>query len=155
MRMTFRLIIVGGLIVFFAVVAVVVFVPKIVWNPPQTVVAQEYGDLEAQGRKLFYSNGCNYCHTQYVRLEDTAMGAVSEGGNYAFDNPMILGSERTGPDLSYVGRKRGEAWEIAHLKDPRAFSPNSIMPKFDFLAGDSRPSPPTSSPSATVWLRAG
>jgi mono/diheme cytochrome c family protein len=136
MRMTFRLIIIGGLIVFFAVVAVVVFIPKIVWNPPQTVIAQQYGDQEAQGRKLFYSNGCNYCHTQYVRLEDTAMGAVSEGGNYAFDNPMILGSERTGPDLSYVGRKRGEAWEIAHLKDPRAFSPNSIMPKFDFLTND-------------------
>jgi mono/diheme cytochrome c family protein len=133
MRMTYRLIIIGGLIVFFAVVAVVVFIPAVVWNPSQTVVAQQYGDQEAQGRKLFYSNGCNYCHTQYVRLEDTAMGAVSEGGNYVFDNPMILGSERTGPDLSYVGRKRGEAWEIAHLKDPRAFSPNSIMPKFDFL----------------------
>ncbi len=119
MRMTFRLIIIGGLIVFFAVVSVVVFVPKIVWNPPQTLNAQEYAGLEVQGRKLFYSNGCNYCHTQYVRLEDTAMGAVSEGGNYVFDNPMILGSERTGPDLSYVGRKRGEAWEIAHLKNPR------------------------------------
>ena len=25
---------------------------------------------------------------------------------------MILGSERTGPDLSYIGRKRSEAWEI-------------------------------------------
>jgi mono/diheme cytochrome c family protein len=134
MRMTFRLIIIGGLVVFFAVVSVVVFVPTIVWNPPQTLIAQEYAGLEAEGRRLFYSNGCNYCHTQYVRLEDTAMGAVSEGGNYVFDNPMILGSERTGPDLSYVGRKRGEAWEIAHLKSPRDFSPNSIMPKFDFLA---------------------
>ena len=134
MRMTFRLIIIGGLIVFFAVVAVVVFIPSIVWNPPQTIIAQDYAGLQAEGRKLFYSNGCNYCHTQYVRIEDTAMGAVSEGGNYTFDNPMILGSERTGPDLSYVGRKRGEAWEIAHLKDPRALSPNSIMPKFDFLS---------------------
>ena len=37
------------------------------------------------------------------------MGPVSEGGNYVFDNPMILGSERTGPDLSYIGRKRSEA----------------------------------------------
>ncbi len=46
------------------------------------------------------------------------MGPVSEGGNYVFDNPMILGSERTGPDLSYVGRKRSEAWEIDHWKEP-------------------------------------
>jgi mono/diheme cytochrome c family protein len=136
MRMSFRLIIVGGLIVFFAVLIVVVFVPNIIWNPPQTLVAQEYGPLETQGRELFLGNGCNYCHTQYVRAEDTAMGAVSQGGDYVFDNPMILGSERTGPDLSYVGRKRGEAWEIAHLKSPRDYSPNSIMPKFDFLSDE-------------------
>jgi cbb3-type cytochrome oxidase cytochrome c subunit len=66
MRMSFRLIIVGGLIVFFAVLIVVVFVPNIIWNPPQTLVAQEYGPLETQGRELFLGNGCNYCHTQYV-----------------------------------------------------------------------------------------
>ena len=136
MRMTFRLIIAGGLIVFFAVVIVVVFIPNLVWNPPETLTAVQFDDLQAQGRQLFYSNGCNYCHTQYVRDEDTAMGPMSQGGDYVFDNPMILGSERTGPDLSYVGRKRGEAWEIAHLKDPRAFSPISIMPKFDFLSDE-------------------
>ena len=85
MRMTFRLIIIGGLIVFFAVVAVVVFIPKIVWNPPQTLVAQDYAGLQAEGRKLFYSNGCNYCHTQYVRLEDTAMGPVK------FENGQMVG----------------------------------------------------------------
>jgi mono/diheme cytochrome c family protein len=136
MRMTFRLVILGGLIVFFAVVIVVVFIPSLVWNPPQTLTAVQYDDLQTQGRKLFYSNGCNYCHTQYVRDEDTAMGPISQGGDYVFDNPMILGSERTGPDLANLGRKRGEAWEIAHLKDPRAFSPNSIMPKFDFLSAE-------------------
>ena len=64
------------------------------------------------------------------------MGAVSQGGDYVFDNPMILGSERTGPDLSYIGRKRSEAWEIEHLKDPRALSPLSIMPNFAFLSDD-------------------
>lgn len=133
MKMTFRTIIIGGLIVFFAVTTAVVFIPSFVWSPPQTIVAHPYSTDEARGRKLFYSNGCNYCHTQYVREEDTAMGAVSQGGNYVFDNPMILGSERTGPDLSYVGRKRSQAWEVAHLKDPRKFSPLSIMPNFNFL----------------------
>ena len=133
MKMTFRVIVFGGIIVFFAVVLAAVFIPKIIWNPDQTVIAHEYTDLQKQGRKLFYSNGCNYCHTQYVREEDTAMGPVSQGGNYVFDQPLILGSERTGPDLSYIGRKRSEAWEIAHLKDPRSLSPMSIMPSFDFL----------------------
>jgi mono/diheme cytochrome c family protein len=62
------------------------------------------------------------------------MGPVSQGGNYVFDNPMILGSERTGPDLSYIGRKRSHAWEIGHLIDPRQYSPLSIMPSFEFLS---------------------
>jgi len=131
--MTFKIIVIGGVIVFFAVVSVVVFVPGLIWNPPQTTIAHPYTPEQEQGRELFYSNGCNYCHTQYVRAEDTAMGPVSEGGNYVFDNPMILGSERTGPDLSYVGRKRSEMWEIEHLKDPRGYSPLSIMPSFSFL----------------------
>lgn len=133
MRMTFKIIVIGGVIVFFAVVAVAVFVPSLVWDPPQTIIAHAYTPEQERGRELFYSNGCNYCHTQYVRAEDTAMGPISQGGNYVFDNPVILGSERTGPDLSYVGRKRSEAWEIEHLKDPRRFSPLSIMPSFEFL----------------------
>lgn len=136
MRMTFRLTIAGALIVFFAVVTAVVFVPGLVWNPPRTVIAHPYDDLEARGREIFYSNGCNYCHTQYVRAEDTAMGPVSDGGNYVFDNPMILGSERTGPDLSYIGRKRSEAWEIEHWKNPRKLSPLSIMASFEFLSDE-------------------
>jgi mono/diheme cytochrome c family protein len=133
MKMTFKVIVIGGVIVFFAVVLVAVFVPSLIWNPSQTVIAHPYTAEQTRGRELFYSNGCNYCHTQYVRAEDTAMGPVSEGGNYVFDDPMILGSERTGPDLSYVGRKRGETWEVEHLKDPRQFSPLSIMPSFMFL----------------------
>jgi mono/diheme cytochrome c family protein len=134
MRMTFRTIVIGGVIVFFAVVAVAVFVPSLIWDPPQTTVAHPYTEEQQRGRELFYSNGCNYCHTQYVRAEDTAMGPVSDGGNYVFDDPVILGSERTGPDLSYLGRKRSEAWEIEHLQDPRRYSPLSIMPRFDFLS---------------------
>ena len=134
MKMTFKTIVFGGLIVFFAVVLAAVFIPASIWTPEETDIAHPYTDQEEHGRELFYSNGCNYCHTQYVRYEDTAMGAVSQGGNYTYDNPMILGSERTGPDLSYLGRKRSEQWEINHLKDPRVYSPLSIMPSFEFLS---------------------
>ena len=134
MKMTFKTIVFGGLIVFLAVVLAAVFIPVGIWSPPETDVAHPYTDQEESGRKLFYSNGCNYCHTQYVRYEDTGMGPVSQGGNYTYDNPMILGSERTGPDLSYLGRKHSEQWEINHLKDPRVYSPLSIMPSFEFLS---------------------
>jgi mono/diheme cytochrome c family protein len=134
MKMTFATVVIGGLIVFLSVVLAAVFIPAGIWEPPQTDIAHAYTDEEAVGRKVFYSNGCNYCHTQYVRANDTAMGPVSQGGSYVFDNPMILGSERTGPDLSYIGRKRSEQWEINHLKEPRVYSPLSIMPSFDFLS---------------------
>ncbi len=134
MKMTFAVTVGGAIIVFLAVVLAVVFIPGWVWNPPQTYIAHPYTPEEEQGRILFYSNGCNYCHTQYVRYYDTGLGPVSEGGNYIYDNPMILGSERTGPDLSYIGRKRDEAWEIEHWKDPREVSPLSIMPSFAFLS---------------------
>jgi mono/diheme cytochrome c family protein len=136
MKMTFRTIIFGGLIVFFAVVSVAVFLPALIWKPAQTTVAHPYTELEARGRELFYSNGCNYCHTQYVRADDVGMGPVSDAGNYVFDHPLILGSERTGPDLSYIGRKRSEGWIIDHFKDPRGFSPNSLMPNFGFLSDE-------------------
>jgi cbb3-type cytochrome oxidase cytochrome c subunit len=136
MRMTFKITVIGGVIVFFAVVTVAVFVPGLIWDPPRTVIAHPYTAKESEGRELFYSNGCNYCHTQYVRSQDTAMGPESAGGNYVFDNPMILGSERTGPDLSYLGRKRSEAWDVRHLAEPREMSPLSIMPSFEFLSDD-------------------
>lgn len=134
MKMTFKVVLWGGLAVFFAVVTVVVFTPVAVWKPPTTLVAHTYTPEQLLGRTLFYSNGCNTCHTQYVRQVDNGMGPVSQGGDYSYDNPMILGSERTGPDLSYIGRKRGQQWEVDHLKDPRQYSPLSIMPRFSFLA---------------------
>jgi cytochrome c oxidase cbb3-type subunit 2 len=134
MKMTFWTILGGGIMVFLGVVMGVVFIPGLIWSPPETFIAHPLTDEEERGRITFYSNGCNYCHTQYVRLEDTAGGYQSQGGNYVFDQPMILGSERTGPDLSYIGRKRSEQWEIDHWKDPRNMSPMSLMPSFAFLS---------------------
>jgi mono/diheme cytochrome c family protein len=134
MRMSFKVIFWGGLAVFFAVVTVVVFTPVAIWKPATNTIAHPYTPEQQLGRTLFYSNGCNYCHTQYVRDVDNGMGPTSDGGSYNYDNPMILGSERTGPDLSYIGRKRSQQWEIDHLKDPRQYSPLSIMPDFNFLS---------------------
>lgn len=134
MKMSFAIIIGGAIFIFFAVVMAAVFIPGWVWNPPQTIAAHDYTDLEERGRQLYASNGCLYCHTQYVRYYDADYtGPVSQGGNYVFDQPLLLGSERTGPDISYIGRKRDMAWEIEHLKSPRKYSPMSLMPNFYFL----------------------
>ena len=136
MNMSFKIIIVASVAIFLAVVCLVVFIPSIIWKPAATTVAHPYSELEAQGRKVYLSNGCNYCHTQNVREQDTAMGPVSEGGNYVYDEPVALGSERTGPDLSYIGRKRSSAWIREHFKDPRSLSPLSIMASFSFLSDE-------------------
>lgn len=133
MKMTFRIVFWGAVAVFLGVVTVVVFVPGLTYRPHTTVVAEKRQTPEVRGRELFYRNGCNYCHTMYVRGVDNGMGAVSAGGNYNFDNPMTLGSERTGPDLSYIGRKRSVQWEIDHAKYPRLYSPMSLMPNWFFL----------------------
>jgi mono/diheme cytochrome c family protein len=135
MKMSFAIIVGGALFIFFAVVMAVVFIPGWVWNPPQTIAAHPYTEQEELGRKVYFSNGCDYCHTQYVRYYDADFtGPVSQGGNYVFDKPVTLGSERTGPDLSYIGRKRDFAWELEHLKTPRKYSPMSIMPNWYFLS---------------------
>jgi len=134
MKMSFKVVLWGGIAVVLAVVTVVVFTPAAIWRPPTTTIAHPYTPEQEVGRKLFYSNGCNYCHTQYVRAVDNGMGPVSQGGDYAYDQPLVLGSIRTGPDLTYIGRKRSQQWEIDHLKDPRQFSPMSVMPDFTFLS---------------------
>lgn len=134
MKMSFAIVIGGALFIFFAVVMAVVFIPGWIWNPPQTIAAHPYTPEEAHGRQVYFSNGCDYCHTQAVRYYDADItGPISQGGNYIFDQPLTLGSERTGPDLAYIGRKRDFVWEVEHLKFPRKYSPMSVMPNWYFL----------------------
>lgn len=114
----------------------------------------QYDDPKvAQGRQIYMQEGCWYCHTQQVRTLDndnfwrapatklkdgTQVGdRPTRPGDYGNDNPALLGSERTGPDLKYVGHRwPSKDWHIAHLRDPRSTEPNSIMPAFDHLTDD-------------------
>jgi len=134
MKMTPKLIVIGGLAVVLSVVAVVVFLPYAVFRPADTLYARPYTALEEEGRQVYLSNGCMYCHSQFTRPEDVVPGSPAEAGSYNYDRPHQLGTLRTGPDLSNIGLKRGDEWEIAHLKKPRDFTPNSIMPEFGYLS---------------------
>jgi len=104
----------------------------------------------ALGRQIYIREGCFYCHTQQVRTIDNdnafrAPAATLKDGtqvgdrptrpsDYGHDNPALLGSERTGPDLKYVAHRwPSKDWHIAHLIDPRSTEPNSIMPAFGHL----------------------
>lgn len=93
-------------------------------------------DIEAHGREVYISEGCAYCHTQQVRPLDTdrIFGRPSAPGDFAYDTPELLGSERNGPDLSNIGaRQASDVWQYIHLYDPRAVVPLSIMPSFPWL----------------------
>lgn len=101
--------------------------------------------LERQGLDVYVAEGCIACHTQQVRpLEmDRVWGRPSTPGDYAFVTPMgvwsptapaVLGSARTGPDLSNVGaRQANDVWQYLHLYNPRSVVQDSVMPAYPWL----------------------
>ena len=92
--------------------------------------------LQAQGRDVYVANGCSYCHTQQVRPlpQDTVFGRPSAPGDFAYQTPELLGSQRTGPDLTNVGeRQPSTVWQYIHLYNPRAVVPQSVMPAFSWM----------------------
>jgi cytochrome c oxidase cbb3-type subunit 2 len=51
-----------------------------------------------------------------------------------YDHPFQWGSKRTGPDLARVGGRYSDEWHAAHMIEPRALVPESVMPGYPFLA---------------------
>ena len=110
---------------------------------PDTGVAfpQPIPGEAAQGRELYRSLGCNYCHTQQVRPD--GFGADVQRGwgkrrsvsrDYIYQKPVMLGSSRTGPDLTNIGeRQPSYDWHYTHLFNPQTTSKGSIMPPYAFL----------------------
>ena len=75
--------------------------------------------------------------------EDKVFGRPSAPGDFAYQTPELLGSERTGPDLTDVGMRRGsEVWQYMHLYNPRSVVPESIMPSFSWLFQTEDKAPP-------------
>lgn len=119
---------------------VLVFIPRSMLSrleaPPQL---KPYSDTQLAGRAVYIANGCVYCHSQQVRddritSDSSRFGRVSVPADYVYDFPHLLGTMRTGPDLINVGaRLPDRAWQLAHLYQPRALVPWSIMPSFPFL----------------------
>ena len=107
-----------------------------------TVMYPSKPDAEvAQGREVYRSMGCLYCHSQQVRPE--GFGADLDRGwgqrrsvprDYVLQNPTLLGTMRTGPDLANIGfRQPNDEWHYLHLYDPVILSPGSTMPPHRFL----------------------
>lgn len=107
----------------------------------EAISAQKpYTEQELRGRHAYIVNGCIYCHSQQVR--DPSAGADQHFGwgrpsipsDYIYDKPHLLGTMRTGPDLSNIGsRQPSRDWLHIHFYDPRLLVSWSIMPGFPFL----------------------
>lgn len=92
--------------------------------------------LELEGRDIYIREGCHVCHTQMIRplrTETERYGHYSVAGEHVYEHPFLWGSKRTGPDLARVGNRYSEAWQRAHLYDPRSVVPASTMPAFPWL----------------------
>jgi cytochrome c oxidase cbb3-type subunit 2 len=95
-----------------------------------------YTPLELAGRNIYIREGCYACHSQMIRtLRDDVerFGPYSLAVESKYDHPMLWGSKRTGPDLARIGGKYSDAWQVAHMINPRAVVPHSVMPKYGWL----------------------
>lgn len=134
----------------FVVLTLLVAVYPATWvnaNNEPLPASEPLTPKELRGRQVYLSEGCVYCHTQQVRplAQDTSRyGRPSVPGDYARleptgpwrQSPSILGTERTGPDLSNVGERQPSAtWHLMHLYQPRAVVEGSVMPAFPWLFG--------------------
>lgn len=59
-------------------------------------------------------------------------GTVAQ--DFVFDSPVMLGSQRVGPDLANVGARLPDmTWQLQHLYSPASVVPGSPMPSYRFL----------------------
>jgi len=96
-----------------------------------------YTPLELAGRNIYVREGCYTCHSQMIRPfrdEVERYGHYSLAAESMYDHSFQWGSKRTGPDLARVGDRYSNDWHLAHLTDPRSVVPESVMPKYGFLA---------------------
>ncbi len=135
MNMTLKLLIGGCLIIFASILAVAVILPWATMSDKPSEIFRERTAQEEAGRQIYIANGCTYCHTQFVRYLDWDLGAerIARAGDYIREAPHLLGSERTGPDLSQEGGEHPDDWHAAHFANPRFARPESYMPVFEFL----------------------
>jgi cytochrome c oxidase cbb3-type subunit 2 len=96
-----------------------------------------YSPLELRGRDIYVREGCYLCHSQQIRAlrdEVERYGHYSIAAESMYDHPFQWGSKRIGPDLARVGGKYSNDWHYAHLINPQALVPESLMPSYAFLA---------------------
>jgi cytochrome c oxidase cbb3-type subunit 2 len=138
MKMTPATVIGGALLLLTTIIFLMVVWPYSTADMTPSEIYRPRTSVEAAGRQIYIENGCVYCHSQSIRAFDWIHGAnrIAQAGDYVGDQPILLGSARTGVDLSQEGGEHPDDWHIAHFINPRYTRPNSIMPPFEWLGMD-------------------
>lgn len=101
---------------------------------------------QQKGLRVYVSENCMACHTQQVRnieMDNMWGNRPSIPSDYYYSkqrldvwrqSPSLLGSERTGPDLTNIGKRQpSDDWHLLHLYNPRAVVSESVMPSYPWL----------------------
>ncbi|MBN8833521.1 MAG: cytochrome-c oxidase [Niastella sp. SCN 39-18] len=138
----------GTAFVFFAALTIWVAVIPALHNQKNNAPlpgAKPLTEAERKGKDIYIANGCVACHTQQVRNidMDKMWGerpgvAADYAGNHRLDflrnTATLMGTERTGPDLTNIGNRQPSAdWQLVHLYNPRTVVKESIMPAYPWL----------------------
>jgi cytochrome c oxidase cbb3-type subunit 2 len=130
-----------------------VFGPQVQIGGIQPTVTVPNGDnypayrtgAQKRGADVYRANNCAACHTQQVRPNnlgpDIARGwgirqRYSVAEDYLYDYPVMLGTQRVGPDLANAGNRLDEKLILLHLynpRDPQLRVPGTVMPPYPYL----------------------
>ena len=137
----------AALIIFVALSILVAIVPAYQMQATIPIPSQEpLTSQEVKGLRVYVSENCVACHTQQVRgieMDNMWGDRPSLPSDYYYSkqrldvwrqSPSVLGSERTGPDLTTIGaRQPSDDWHLMHLYNPRSVVSESIMPSYSWL----------------------
>jgi cytochrome c oxidase cbb3-type subunit II len=117
--------------------AVTMFIPMFTDGMhPKLENLKPYSALQLAGKDMYQREGCNNCHTQTVRPLKTEVmryGEYSKAGEFAYDQPFLWGSKRTGPDLARIGGKYPDKWHKLHFDNPQSMFAESNMPAYGWM----------------------
>jgi len=141
----FRYIFIGFLATFATAWLGLAIIPSLHYGDRKSALPRETLSPELrliqEGERVYAANGCIYCHSQQLRSTSFGSDVARFWGtrrtvaaDYMGDKKAMLGTMRTGPDLSNIGQRMASpAWHYQHLYNPTSTSPGSIMPAYRFL----------------------
>ncbi len=106
----------------------------------------ELSDAALRGLHIYVRENCMACHTQQVRnisMDKVWGDRPSMPSDYFYSkqrlsvwqqSASLLGSERTGPDLTNIGQRQpGRDWHLLHFYNPRIVVAESVMPGYPWM----------------------